>query len=101
MSKPMSKKPIQIVVRVVDRPAIEKPDSNKPYQPPKAAVFKSIATCEINGKRYSKTATDSSEEVSRTSAFSKLATLVAKQGAVPIPGPGVPASAVIQSPENT
>ncbi len=96
----MSKKPIQIVVRVVERPCPQKPTPDKPYQPPKAAVYKSIATCDINGKRFSKTATDANEESSRTSAFSKLATLVAKQGAVPIPGPGVPASAVIQNPEN-
>ena len=85
----MSKQAIKIGVRIVERPKSIKPTPNQPYRPSKKPVFKAIATCEINGKRYSKTASKETEAVSRLEAFRKLATLVAKMGAVPIKGFGV------------
>lgn len=85
----MSKAFVKIVVRVVERPVQTKPQNGQSYQPPKKAVFKAIATCELNGKQYSRTATHESEEETRRQAFSKLATLVAKLGGVPGEGPGV------------
>ncbi len=84
----MSKQAIKIGVRTVERPKPIKPAPNQPYRPPKKLVFKAIATCEINGKRYSKTASKETEDGSRLEAFSKLATLVAKMGAMPIKGFG-------------
>ncbi len=85
----MSKQAIKIGVRIVDRPkSIEMPPG-RPYQPPKKQRFKAIATCEINNKRFSKTAAKDTEKEAREEAYSKLATLVAKQGAVPVKGFGL------------
>ncbi len=89
----MPKDAIRITVRIVDRPDSAKPDPNKPYQPPKAQVFKAIADCTLNGKSLSRHATSSTESQARLNAFDKLATLVAKQGdAFPVKGPGVEVS---------
>jgi|GEM_PF-2948979 len=85
----MSKAAISIVVRLVESPKPATPKPGQPYQPPKRPVFKSIATCSVNGKRLSKTASMETEAESRLEAFNKLATLVAKHGAVPIKGVGV------------
>lgn len=84
----MSKEFIKIGVRIVDRPQPVDSQSGKPFQPSKKQVYKAIATCEINGKRFSKTASNETEEASKSEAYSKLATLVAKQGAVPGKGFG-------------
>jgi len=85
----MSKSAISIVVRLVESRKPTPPVPGQPYQPPKRPVFKSIATCEVNGKRLSKTASMDTEAASRLEAYSKLATLVAKHGAVPVMGVGV------------
>tara|TARA_R110002111_G_scaffold127423_2_gene192357 strand:+ start:1633 stop:1938 length:306 start_codon:yes stop_codon:yes gene_type:complete len=85
----MSKKAVKIGVRIVDRPTLSKPAPNQPYQPPKKQYFKAIATCNIAGKRFSRTAAAETEEGSRREAYSKLATLIAKQGAVPVEKYGV------------
>jgi len=84
----MSKELVKIGIRIVDRPRSIPNQPGQPYRPAKKQVFKAIATCEINGKRYSKTASLESEAESRDEAYSKLATLVAKQGAVPAKGFG-------------
>lgn len=86
----MTKNAVQIIVRVVERPVEpSKPKPGAPYQPPKQAKFKAIATCKINGKQVSRTASMITEEETRLEAYSKLATLVAKHGSVPVQGPGV------------
>ncbi len=85
----MSKQVIKIGVRIVDRPQPTPMPSGQPYRPPKKQRFKAIATCEINGKRFSKTASKDTEQEARQEAYSKLATLVAKQGAVPAKGFGL------------
>lgn len=85
----MSKKAVQIGVRIVQRPAPVVQDPNKPYQPPKKQLFKAIATCNIAGMRYSRTAAADSETGAREEAYSKLATLIARQGAVPLEKFGV------------
>tara|TARA_R110000744_G_C19284610_1_gene553967 strand:+ start:219 stop:491 length:273 start_codon:yes stop_codon:yes gene_type:complete len=86
----MPKNAIRITVRIVDRPNTTKPDPSKPYQPPKAQVFKAIAECTLNGKSLSRNAVSTTESQARLDAFDKLATLVAKQGdAFPVKGPGV------------
>ncbi|MDF1810454.1 MAG: hypothetical protein P1U42_12245 [Phycisphaerales bacterium] len=82
----MSKEFVKIGVRVVERPAPPLPQKDGEYRPPKKPVFKAIATCRVNGKNLSRTATAETETESIENAFSKLATLVAKNGAVPSPG---------------
>jgi len=84
----MSKEFVKIGVRIVERPQQAQPQKGQAYQPAKKQVFKAIATCEIDGKRFSKTASNETEEASKNDAYSKLATLVAKQGAVPGKGFG-------------
>ncbi len=84
----MSKQAIKIGVRIVDRPKPTKTPPGQPYRPPKKQRFKAIATCEINGRRLSKTASTETEDQARQEAYSKLATLVAKQGAIPVKGFG-------------
>ncbi len=85
----MSKDGIIIVVRIVERPKQADASPGQAYQPPKAPIYKAIATCEIKGKRLSRTSAKPSEVNARMDAYSKLATLVAKQGAVPVQGHGV------------
>ena len=85
----MSKQAVKIGVRIVERPQHIEIPAGQPYQPPKKQLFKAIATCELNGRRLSKTASKETEEASREEAFSKLATLVAKQGAFPVKGFGL------------
>ncbi|MFK7759315.1 MAG: hypothetical protein AB8C13_05145 [Phycisphaerales bacterium] len=86
----MPKDAIRVTVRITERPPPAKPDPNKPYQPPKAQVFKAIALCTLNGKPISRTATSPTESQARLDAFEKLSTLIAKQGnAFPVKGPGV------------
>jgi len=84
----MSKQAIKIGVRIVERPKPIETPPGQPYRPPKKQWFKAIATCELDGKRFSKTASKETEDESRLEAYSKLATLVAKQGAVPVKGYG-------------
>ncbi len=84
----MSKQAIKIGVRIVDRPKPIKTPPGQPYRPPKKQWFKAIATCEINSQRLSKTASKETQQAARDEAYSKLATLVAKQGAIPIKGFG-------------
>ena len=86
----MSKEYIKIGVRIVERPAPPLPaSSDQPYQPPKKPVFKAIATCQLRAKNLSRTATAETESEAIEQAYSKLATLVAKNGAVPAQGYGV------------
>ena len=85
----MSKKPVKIGVRIVERPSPVQQDSNQPYRPPKKQFFKAIATCNIAGRRFSRTAASETELGARSEAFSKLATLIAKQGCVPLKAFGV------------
>ncbi len=85
----MAKKAVKIGVRIVERPTPITPDPTKPYQPPKKQVFKAIATCNITGKRYSRTASMPTEQQAREEAYSKLATMIAKQGAVPVEKYGI------------
>ena len=80
----MSKKAVQIGVRIVERPSPVKQTPGQPYQPPKKQFFKAIATCNIAGKRLSRTAACDTEDQARHQAYSKLATLIARQGAVPV-----------------
>lgn len=87
----MAKETIKIGVRIVQRPEPVKASKDASYRPPKAPVFKAIATCEIAGKHLSKTASKPTEEEARLDAYSKLATLVAKQGALPAKGYGLDA----------
>lgn len=87
----MPKETIKIGVRIVQRPAPIKPAQGEAYRPPKSPVFKAIATCDIAGKHLSKTASKPTEQEARLEAYSKLATLVAKQGALPAKGYGVDA----------
>ncbi len=89
----MSKQAIKIGVRIVERPQSVSTPPGQPYRPAKKQLFKAIATCEINGKRLSKTASKEGETESREEAFNKLATLVAKQGAFPVKGFGFEESA--------
>jgi hypothetical protein len=85
----MSKEAIKIGVRLVSRPEPVQQAPNQPYRPPKAQVFKAIATCSIGNKQFSRTSAKPTEEEARSDAYSKLATLIAKQGVVPVPGFGV------------
>lgn len=85
----MAKDGISIVVRIVERPKPVESLPGQAFQPPKATVYKAIATCEIKGKRYSRTSAKPTEVNARMDAYSKLASLVAKQGAVPVQGHGV------------
>ncbi|MBL4697411.1 MAG: hypothetical protein JKX70_01115 [Phycisphaerales bacterium] len=85
----MSKEFIQIGVRIVERPLEIKQPKNQPYQPPKQQFYKAIATCQIQGKRLSRTASMETELGAKKEAYSKLATLVAKQGRVPGEGYGL------------
>jgi len=82
----MSKEFVKIGVRIVERPAPPLPQTSAEYRPPKKPVFKAIATCQVNGKNLSRTAAAETETEAIENAFSKLATLVAKHGAVPAPG---------------
>jgi hypothetical protein len=77
----MSKDAVQIIVRIVERPvAPKKSKPGTPYQPPKQGKYKAIATCKLNGKPVSRTASMNTEEQTRLEAYSKLASLVAKHG---------------------
>lgn len=84
----MGKQVINVGVRIVERPKPVKAEAGEPYRPAKKQLFKAIATCEIDGKRYSRTASTETEDSSRQEAFNKMATLVAKQGAFPVKGFG-------------
>lgn len=86
----MAKDAVQVIVRIVERPSTAKPAQGLgAYQPPKQPKFKAIATCRVGQKPLSRTATMPTEAQARESAYSKLATLIAKHGAFPVKGPGV------------
>jgi hypothetical protein len=80
----MSKDQVKIVTRIVERPTPVKDAGDRPYRPAKRAVFKAIATCELAGKRLSRTATNEDEDESKRLAYNKLATLIAKSGGIPV-----------------
>jgi len=80
----MSKEQVKIITRIVERPVPIKQTSDQPFRPAKKQVFKAIATCELGGKRLSRTATNVDEDESKRLAYNKLAGVVAKSGRVPI-----------------